>query len=73
MSRKLMTLEVRGKDHRWCFDVYADPQYLAEWQADGVQIFLVENTIPAWMPAWALRPWCVLQDLFNFKNPWSKP
>jgi hypothetical protein len=72
MSRKLLSLTVRGKNSTWAFNVVADPQYLDEWRADGLEIYEVCNVIPAWLPAWSVRSWCFLQDLFNFKNPWSE-
>jgi hypothetical protein len=31
------------------------------------------DIIPEWVASAGLvKPWCFLQDLFNFKNPWSK-
>lgn len=48
-----------------------DPQYIPEWTADGLLIDEVVNTVPVWIADLGLvRPWCCLQDLFHFKNPW---
>jgi len=71
MAKKLMSVTVKGERSRWCFSIYADPQYLDEWRADGLEIYEVCNVIPMWVPGWAVRPWCIAQDLFNFKNPWG--
>lgn len=70
MAKKLLMITVNGKQHRWSFLTYADPQYLQEWWDDELEIFQVSHVIPAWLPAWAFRPWCIAQDIFNFKNPW---
>ena len=73
MARKRMFVEVRGKNHRWSFDTTADTKYLPEWHADGLEIHVIENSIPAWLPAWVpAQAWCFAQDLFNFRNPWRK-
>lgn len=67
MGEKLAIIEING----WIFETYIDPKHLAEWQADGVRIFLVENTVPMWVASRGLmRPWLFLQDVFNFRNPW---
>lgn len=64
--KQWMTIEVRGKTKQWSWHLKADPQYLAEWQADGVQIFALENTIPEWVvDAGLLRPWVWVQDFWN--------
>lgn len=73
MSKKLMTISVGGKHKKWIFEVYADPKYLDEWRADGIEIDVLENTIPMWVvDAGAGKIWCFFQDLFNFKNPFAK-
>ena len=73
MSKKLLSIEVRGKHHNWSFNFYADPKYIEEWRADGLEIGEICNTIPTWVVDIGLvRPWCFMQDVFNFKNPWSK-
>lgn len=73
MAKKLMMVNVRGVSKKWGFAFYGDPQYLKEWQADGVDVFLAENVIPAWVADLGLvRPWCFLQDLFNLRNPFRK-
>lgn len=70
MAKKLMSVDVRGKDHSWSFNFYGDPKYLDEWLADGLDIKTIENIIPEWIVDMGLtRLWCFFQDLFNFKNP----
>lgn len=70
MANKLLSIDVRGREKRWSFEFIGDPKHLDEWRADGLEVFEVENTIPIWIADLGLaRPWCFVQDLFNFKNP----
>lgn len=71
MAHKLLSIEVRGKRHSWCFTFYGDPKHIPEWEADGLTVVEVVNIIPGWLPTWAIRPWVFLQDVFNFKRPWK--
>jgi hypothetical protein len=64
---KLLSIEVKGREHRWSFDFYGNPKYLDEWREDGLEVNEIENTVPEWVPGWAVKPWCFFQDLFNFK------
>lgn len=69
---KLLSVRLHGNRRTWQFEFYGDPKYLAEWRADGLEIYEVCNVIPAWIADLGLtRPWCFLQDVFNFKNPWG--
>jgi hypothetical protein len=71
--KKLLGVNVRGKHKTWGFAFMGDPQFLKEWQADGLDVFEIENVIPEWVADLGLvRPWCFLQDLLNFRNPWRK-
>lgn len=66
-----MMVTVPGKRSRWCFIVYGDPKHLPEWRDDGLEIYLVEYSIPPWTLAFpGAYVWCFLQDVFNFRNPW---
>ena len=42
------TITVRGKRRTWSLDLDADPRFVEEWRADGLEIDEVINTIPAW-------------------------
>jgi hypothetical protein len=71
MDKKLMFITVRGNRSVWGFPFYGDPQYLSEWRADGLDVILIENTVPALIAELGLtRLWCFAQDLFGFRNPW---
>lgn len=73
MSKKLMGIEVRGKRKTWGFHFYGDPQYIDEWRADGLNVNVIEAVIPEWVADLGLvRPWCFMQDLLSFRNPWRK-
>lgn len=69
--KRMMVIEVRGKTKLWSFHTKVDPQYLAEWEADGLQIFILENSIPEWVvDLGLLRVWCRAQDAWNFLRFW---
>lgn len=74
MSEILLGISVRGKRKTWGFHFYGDPKYIEEWREDGLDVTIIENTIPAWWVDWgfSVRLWCIAQDLFHFKNPWRK-
>lgn len=68
----LATIEVAGRQKRWAVDWHASPGQIEAMRADGIDVGIVENIIPAWIARAGLtRPWCVLQDLWNFRSPWS--
>ena len=68
MNKKLMSITVKGSQHKWSFNFYDDPKYLNDWQKDGLEVYIIENTIPMWVVDFGLiKPWVFLQDLFNFK------
>lgn len=70
---KLMTVTVRGREKNWCFSFYGDPAHFPDWVADGLDVVQIENTVPMNLPNWVpVRAWTVLQDIFNFKNPFRK-
>jgi hypothetical protein len=72
VSEKLMSITVKGKNHTWSFDTYADPVYLDEWLDDGLEIYEVSNSIPMWVVEYGLvKPWCFMQDIFNLNNPFK--
>ena len=68
---KQMSVIVRGKHHEWAFQFDGDPAHIADWRADGLEVNIIENSIPAWVAELGLaRAWCIGQDLLNFRNPW---
>ena len=72
MSKKLMSVTVRGDQHKWCFNFYCDPKYLNDWRSDGLEVYEIENTIPVWVNNLGMtKAWCFFQDILNLKNPWA--
>ncbi len=74
MSDKLLSITIRGNQHKWSFDFYGDPKYLEEWRADGLEIDEIVNVIPVWVvDIGCTGLWCFLQDLFNFnfRDAWE--
>ena len=37
MSKKLMSITVRGDAHEWSFHFYGDPKHLPDWWGDGLE------------------------------------
>jgi len=70
MKRQL-SITVRGKEHEWNFHFDGDPKYLAEWREDGLEVNEIYNSIPEWLPSILMRPWCFIQDVYNFRNPFG--
>jgi hypothetical protein len=72
MSKKLLSLTVRGSEKVWSFEFYGDPKYLEDWREDGLEVNQIVNTVPLWVADLKLvRHWCFLQDIFNFKWPFE--
>lgn len=63
-----MQVVVRGRNHQWGFIFSGDTRYLKEWQDDGLDVAVIENVVPTWVPGWAIRAWCAAQDFFNFRR-----
>lgn len=61
--RTRWAITVRGREHRWVFNIKARPEYVEAWREDGLDISEVVNSGPMWV-VWLglLRPWCWLQD-----------
>lgn len=69
--KKTMVIEVKGRTKVWNFAIKADEKYLKEWQADGVPICLLANTIPVWAVKLGLtRIWFFVQNVWNFLRLW---
>ena len=74
MAKKLLNLAVQTSDGEYNFRILADPAHLDHWRSVGLDIEPVCNTIKDWIPSWiTAKQLAFLQDLFGFKNPWSKP
>lgn len=72
MTKKLLSISIKGKTKNWSFNFYGDSKYLDEWREDGLEIDEVVNTIPEWIVMLGLtKGWIFFQDIFNFKNPFK--
>ena len=68
MTKKLLSLSIKGKEKTWSFNFYGDTKYLKDWRNDGLEIDEVINTIPDWIVYMGFsRIWIFFQDLFNFR------
>ncbi len=63
--KKPYILNVRGDIREWDFDIMADPKYVEEWRADGLNIFgPVTNSVPQIIVDMGLmKLWFRLQDM----------
>lgn len=69
--KRLMSIEVRGREHSWGFLFEGDPAHLADWRADGLEVHEVCNVIPEWAVRLGLtRPWCWAQDAWQWVRLW---
>jgi hypothetical protein len=66
------SVDVRGKQLEWSVTWNASQEQIDAMRADGIDIWMPENSIPAWVvDIGLLRPWCFFQDIWNFKNPFK--
>jgi hypothetical protein len=66
-----ISITVHGRAHTWAFTFKGDPKHIPDWQADGLEVAEVCNTIPLWVQQMGLvRPWCAAQDLWRFLRFW---
>ncbi|WP_148649642.1 hypothetical protein [Lysobacter antibioticus] len=73
MTKKWLHLHVKTATSSFWFEVLDDPANLDYWRSHGVEILEGCNAGPEFIVnAGLLKPWVFLQDIFNFKWPWSK-
>lgn len=66
-------VDVRGQRSEWGIPADLSREAIESMREDGVNIIVPENTIPAWIvDIGMIRPWCFLQDVWSFKNPWRR-
>jgi len=66
----MVVLSVRGKASEWGLTLPMKWDQITAMREDGIDVGILENTVPAWaVNIGLLKPWCLFQDLFNFKNP----
>lgn len=74
MAEILHAVVVCGKGSTWVIHTYITKETAQDWRDDGLEVYEVLNTIPAWAvyAGIPVRLWFFVQDIFHFKNPWSK-
>lgn len=69
--KRPMFITVRGKQHEWCFAFDADDAHIGDWRADGLEVFVIEASVPEWVAAVGLaRPWSALQSFWQWLRIW---
>ena len=59
-----MMLTVRGKTREYGFEFDGDVRDLQSWWDDGLDVSVIVNEIPTWMPGGLIDLWCAVQDFF---------
>lgn len=74
VSKIRHSITVKAKSGKeYCFDVYINKKDLEQYWEEDLEIYGTINTFPEWVNELNLvRPWCFIQDIFNFKNPFSQ-
>lgn len=69
--KRLLFVEVQGKSGNYVFHFNGDPKYVAEWLADGLNVGVIEHTVPIWVVEMRLqRLWCAVQQGWRFLRLW---
>jgi hypothetical protein len=69
--KRPMFIEVRGNQHRWSFNFDGDPAHLADWRADGLEVNVIEGSVPYGIAGTLLmRPWLWLQRAWQWLRMW---
>lgn len=73
---KKYSIIVKGNHNTWSFSINGTEQYLDEWRQDGLVIDEIVNTVPGLVVKYlgytGMKVWFFFQDIFYFKNPFSK-
>jgi len=61
---------VRGRQSEWLVRCDLRQSQIANMRSDGVDVVEVRWHVPAWVANLGMtRPWCIVQDVLNFRNP----
>jgi len=63
-------VRVKGRANDWL--AFVPEASVEEMRADGIDVMEAHNTIPDWIPSWAVAPWCAMQDLWNAPSRWGR-
>ena len=70
--KKAVTFDIRGQHHRWSVDAVMSQRQIDDMRADGVDVGELINAVPEWaVDMGLLRPWCFVQDVLSFRNPFG--
>ena len=62
-----LSITIRGKYKQWTFPFEGDVKDLEAYRQDGLEVDEVINSIPEWLPYFLVRPWCFIEDVYNFR------
>jgi len=59
-----MQIEVQGKTSPFFFEFDGEPEHLQGWWDQGLDVAVIVNEIPLWLPGELVSLWCKVQDFF---------
>ena len=69
----LTLVEIRGSSHEWGVQSQMSGDQIEAMRADGIDVFVIENTVPGWIADCGLsHVWCFFQDVWNMRNPFKR-
>ena len=70
--KQRVELVMRGNSSEWAVSCDMSSAQIDAMVADGIEIGIVHHSVPMWaVDIGLLRPWCFVQDVFNFRNPFK--
>ena len=65
--KKPLQIVVQGKTASFAFNFRGDPKHIPEWNAQGLQVDEVVNSVPVWVVRARLtRLWIAVQDSWSW-------
>lgn len=69
--KRLYSITIHGKHKTWSHLVWANPEHVADWREDGIEVDEVVAVVPEWVNSIGLtRPWCWLQRVGLIPLEW---
>lgn len=71
--KQRVELAVRGRTSEWAVHCDMSREQIDAMVADGIDVGILHHSVPMWaVDMGLLRPWCFVQDVWNFRNHFNK-